>query len=114
MKLSKVKKILEAQVIVGHEKLDIEFTGGAASDLMSDLLRNPKEGALMLTGLTSPQVIRTALIAEMAGIVLVRGKKPNSKMIELAREHELPILSTPLNMYTSCGRLFNKGLVSIR
>jgi predicted transcriptional regulator len=114
MKLSEVRDILNAEVIVGYDKLDIEFTGGAASDLMSDLLRNPKEGALMVTGLSSPQVIRTALIAEMAGIVLVRGKKPHPKMTELAEQYGLPLLSTPLNMYTACGRLFGKGLKSIR
>ena len=114
MKLSEVRDILDADIIVGLDRLDLEFTGGAASDLMSDLLRNPKEGALMVTGLSSPQVIRTALIAEMAGIVLVRGKQPHAKMAELAEEYGLPLLSTPLNMYTSCGRLFGKGLKSIR
>jgi predicted transcriptional regulator len=114
MKLSEVKETLEAEILVGHDKLDIQVTGGAASDLMSDLLRHPKEGALLLTGLNSIQVIHTSLIAGMAAVIFVRGKQPNSDMIALAMKHKLPLLSSHLNMYSSCGRLFSKGLKSIR
>ncbi len=114
MKLSEVKEILNAEVIAGDEMMDIEISGGAASDLMSDLLRNPKEDALLLTGLTSIQAIKTLLIAGMAAIVFVRGKKPDSEIITYARDHNVPILSTPFNMYSSCGRLYEKGLLSIR
>ncbi len=114
MKLSEVKEVLDAEVIIGHDKLDMQIKGGAASDLMSDLLRLPREGALLLTGLTSIQVIRTSVIAGMAAVVFVRGKRPNQEMIAHAREYDLPLLSSPLNMYSSCGMLFNKGLKSIR
>lgn len=114
MKLSEVKEVLEAEIIVGDEKLDIELSGGAASDLMSDLLKNPKEGSLLLTGLTSIQTIRTSLIAGMAAIVFVRGKRPDSEIKSYASAHGVPILSTPFNMYSSCGRLYGKGLRSIR
>lgn len=114
MNLSEIKEVLEADIIVGDDVLDIEITGGAASDLMSDLLRNPKEGAILLTGLTSIQAIKTLLIAGMAAIVFVRGKKPGSEIIAYAREHGVPILSTPYNMYSSCGRLYKQGLRSIR
>ena len=113
MKLSEVKEILEADIIVGENNMDIQVIGGAASDLMSDLLRNPKEGALLLTGLTSIHAIRTTVIAGMAAIVFVRGKKPDSAIISLAQENEIPLLSTPYNMYTSCGRLYSNGLKSV-
>ena len=114
MKLSEVKETLDASVVVGHDKLDIQVTGGAAADLMSDLLRNPKEGALLLSGLNNIQVIRTSVIAGMAAVVLVRGKKPDPDMVEHAREHGLPLLSSPFNMYSACGRLYSKGLKGIR
>ena len=114
MKLSEVKETLDASVVVGHDKLNIQVTGGAASDLMSDLLRNPKEGSLLLSGLNNIQVIRTSVIAGMAAVVLVRGKKPDPAMIEHAREHGLSLLSSPFNMYSACGRLYSKGLKSIR
>ncbi|MDB9822493.1 DRTGG domain-containing protein [Deltaproteobacteria bacterium] len=114
MKLSEVKEILDAEIIIGDDKMDIELAGGAASDLMSDLLRNPKEGALLLTGLTSIQAIRTTVIAGMTAIVFVRGKRPDPEIISYAREQDIAILSSPYNMYSSCGRLYSKGLRSIR
>ena len=113
-KLADVKEILDAEVVVGHDKLDAEVTGGAASDLMSDLLRVPKEGTLLLTGLNTVQVIRTSVIAGMVGVVFVRGKKPNDDVTAIAREHNLPLLTTEFNMYSSCGRLYSRGLKSIR
>ena len=114
MKLSEIKDTLDAAVLVGHDQLDMDVKGGAASDLMSDLLRLPREGALLLTGLTSIQVIRTSVIAGMVAVVFVRGKRPGQEMIAHAQEHDLPLLSSPLNMYTSCGMLYSKGLKSIR
>ena len=114
MKLREVKEILEAELLNGESNLDVEIKGGAASDLMSDLLRHPKEGSVLLTGLTSVQAIRTTVIAGMAAIVFVRGKKPEPDLIALANEHEIPLLSTEYNMYKSCGRLFKCGLNSIR
>ena len=114
MKLAEVLDILDASVVEGEEMLDLEVSAGAASDLMSDLLRYPREGALILTGLTSIQVIRTAVIAGMAAVVFVRGKQPDGEIRAYAREHGLPLLATPLNMYTSCGRLYAGGLPSIR
>lgn len=114
MKLFEIQKILEATVMVGHGMLDVEVRGGAAADLMSDLLRQPCEGALFLTGLNSIQVIRTAVVSGAAGVVMVRGKRPDKEMIADAEAHGLPLLSTPFNMYTSCGRLFAAGLASYR
>lgn len=113
MKLADIKEILRAEVIVGHEDLDEYVTAGTGSDLMSDILRGPTNGALLLTGLNNIQVIRTAVIAGLKAVVLVRGKQPSPEMIDHALENKLPLLCTPLTMYSSCGRLFSKGLRGI-
>lgn len=110
MKLVDIKETLRAEVIVGHESLDEYVTAGTGSDLMSDILRGPTNGAVLLTGLNNIQVIRTAVIAGVKAVVLVRGKRPSSDMINHAHDHKLPLFSTPFTMYSSCGRLFSKGL----
>lgn len=110
MKLSEVRDILKATVVVGEKKLDIPIDKGAGTDLMSDLLRGPTNGVVLLSGLNNLQVIRTSIVAGVAAIVLVRGKIPNQEMIEEARDHDLPFLSTPFTMFTACGRLFGRGL----
>ena len=110
MRLSEIKEILKADVIVGEHRLDMMVQAGAGSDLMSDLLRGPKDGVVVLSGLNTLQVIRTAVIAGVAAVVLVRGKRPEPEMIAQARAHDLPLLSTPFTMFTACGRLFRQGL----
>jgi predicted transcriptional regulator len=111
MKLSDVKDALKAKVIFGDDQMDMEVTAGAASDLMSDLLRGPpKTGVVILSGLNNIQVIRTSVIAGVSAIVFVRDKEPSQDMIAHAQEHDLPLLSTPFTMFTACGRLFRKGL----
>lgn len=110
MKLSEIKEILKAEVIAGEHKLEMMIQAGAGSDLMSDLLRGPKDGVVVLSGLNTLQVIRTAVIAGVAAVVLVRGKRPEPDMIDLARLHDLPLLSTPFTMFTACGRLFRQGV----
>ena len=110
MRLSDIKELLRAEVIVGHDKQDTPVKAGAASDLMSDMLTGQNTNVVLLTGLCNVQVIRASVIAGVAAVVLVRGKQPTPEIITQAREHGLPLLSTPFNMFTSCGRLFSKGL----
>jgi predicted transcriptional regulator len=114
MKLSEVKEILRADLISGDDNLDVDVLGGAASDLMSDLLRKSQAGAVLLTGLTSIQAVNTAVIGGVAAIVFVRGKKPDKAVISHAKKHKMPVLSTPFNMFLSCGKLYAKGLQSIQ
>ena len=60
MKLSDVKDILDAEVIVGEENLDMEVKTAFGADLMSDVLTFTKRKTLLFTGLTNIQVVRTA------------------------------------------------------
>jgi len=110
MTLSEIQKILKATVLVGEEKLDMTIMAGAGSDLMSDLLRGAKEGVVILSGLNNLQLIRTAIIAGAAAVVIVRAKRPDEEMIAQAKMHDLPLLMTPFTMFVSCGRLFQRGL----
>ena len=110
LSLADIKDLLRAQVYVGEDKLDMTVKTGAASDLMSDMLTGRDSDAVLLTGLCNVQVIRTSIIAGVVAVVLVRGKQPTQEIITQAREHGLPLFSTPFTMFTSCGRLFSKGL----
>lgn len=110
MKLFEVKDILKAKVASGADNLDMIVQSGAGGDLMSDILRGSKEGVLLLSGLNNIQLIRTAVIAGVSALVLVRGKEPDEEMKSQAARHGLPLLSTPFTLFTACGRLFRAGL----
>jgi predicted transcriptional regulator len=111
LKLSDVKDILDAEVIVGEENLDMEVKTAFGADLMSDVLAFAKSGSLLLTGLTNTQVIRTANVLDIAAIILVRAKQPSSETIALARELKIPILTTKYILFETAVRLYAKGIV---
>jgi predicted transcriptional regulator len=110
MTLDDIRKILEARVIVGNDLMSQDVIMACGSDLMSDVLSFVKSGSLLLTGLTNPQVVRTAEMADLAAICFVRGKKPDEDTIKIAEAKNIPLLTTPLPMFESCGRLWREGL----
>ena len=113
MKLSEIVKTLDAKVLYGGNHLDKEITTCGASDLMSDILAGLSEGSILLTGLTTIQVIRTAMVAEVGAVIFVRGKMPPQEAVDLARAHELPLISSPYSMFVSCGRLYACNLTGL-
>ena len=110
MILKDIRDKLEAEVLVGQDSLGLEIKMACGADLLSDVLTFTKSGSLLLTGLTHPQVIRTAEVAEIGAVCFVRGKRPLSGTIELAKEKGIPLLCTSLPMFESCGRLYGSGL----
>ena len=110
MKISEIKSLLNAELICGEEFIENEVHTACGSDMMSDVLAYVKEQAVLLSGLVNPQVVRTAEMMDMKCIVFVRGKEPDSDMIELAIERDIVLLSTKLEMFTSCGLLYKNGL----
>ena len=110
MTLADVKRILDAEVIVGEDKLNMVIERGFAADLMSDVLAFAKEGSMLLTGLTNPLVVRTADTLDLKVIIFVRGKRPAPDAIKLAQEKNIPLLATRYIMFESCGRLFEAGM----
>ena len=49
--------------------------------------------------------------SDMMSDVLAFVKRPDEKMIELARERGICLLATPHTMFTACGILYKAGLV---
>jgi len=109
--LREVQKILDAEVLVDAGKLDMEVHTAFGADLMSDVLAFADAGCLLLTGLTNPQVIRTADVLDIAAIILVRGKKPPPETLRAAEEKHIPVLSTKFILFESAGRLYENGIV---
>ncbi len=110
MKISEIATLLGAEVLCCEESLSHEVHSACGSDMMSDVLAYVKNQAVLLTGLVNPQVIRTAMMMDMRCIVFVRNKMPSEEMIELAREADIVLLSTPKRMFDACGVLYSGGL----
>ena len=110
MKLREVLEVIEGKVISKDVDLDQEVQMGCGADLMSDVLAFTHEGTLLMSGLTNPQVVRTAELAGVVAIVFVRGKLPPPETIALAEEKDIPLLASRYMMFETCGRLYQAGL----
>ncbi|NIV30813.1 MAG: hypothetical protein GWN58_15365 [Anaerolineae bacterium] len=112
MKLREVLELIEGNVISKDADLDQEIQMGCGADLMSDVLAFTHEGTLLMSGLTNPQVVRTAEMAGIKAIVFVRGKLPPPETIALAEEKGIPLLASKYTMFETCGRVYQAGLPS--
>ena len=110
MKLREVLEVIEGKVISKGVDLDQEVQMGCGADLMSDVLAFTQEGTLLMSGLTNPQVVRTAELAGVVAIVFVRGKLPPPETVALAEENDIPLLASRYMMFETCGRLHQAGL----
>ncbi|TCO09723.1 DRTGG domain-containing protein [Natronoflexus pectinivorans] len=110
MNISTVVELLEARLICGDVNQEREFLYGFASDLMSDVLTLDSDNLILITGLTNTQVIRTAEMADIHCVVLVRGKKVSAEMINLAEENHITLIETPFSMFRTVSVLYEAGL----
>jgi hypothetical protein len=92
---------------------EVEIEVVVASDGMSEILAFHRPHALMLTGLTNIQSVRTAMVADVSAIVYVRDKHPRQKVIDLAHASDIPVLVTALGMFDSCGILYEAGMEGV-
>jgi predicted transcriptional regulator len=110
MKVREIQDCLQAKLLYGEDELDREVKYGFGADLMSDVLAFVKDDTVLLTGLTSPHVIRTAEMLDIMVVVFVRGKVPGEDIVEMAEERDIAIMCTPYTMFEASGILYQKGL----
>jgi predicted transcriptional regulator len=113
MKLSEIVTLVEGTLVCETASIDREIASAFASDLMSDVLTLLADNMLLITGLTNIQAIRTAEMADISQILFVRGKKPTEKMIELAKEMGITLITSRFSMFRTSGILFGSGLPAV-
>ena len=114
MEIRKIKDLLKCELLTEALDTDINIQYAYASDLMSDILSSANPGALLLTGLTNVQAIRTCQIAGIKAVIFVRNKRPDTVTIELAKQCKIPTLVTGLSMFDASGILYSNGIKGIK
>jgi predicted transcriptional regulator len=111
MTLREISNLLEAKVLVGEGQLDeIEVDRCFSADLMSDVLGRTHASGILITGLTNPQAVRTADIADIRAVCVVRGKQPEADTVALAKQKDIPLFMTKMTMFEASGILYANGL----
>ncbi len=111
MILRETIELIEADVhFTRPNQLEETVRTARASDFMSEVLVEDGVPDLLLTGLCNAQVIRTASVFGIKAVIFVRGKLASRQMIDLACQENVVVMSTNLSLFTSCGRLYGRGI----
>jgi hypothetical protein len=114
MNLREITQKLQLEVKAGEASLENEVLGGYASDLISDVIANAREGDLWVTLQTHQNTVAVASMKDLAGIVLVGGREPEPETLDKAREEGVTLLVSALPAFELIGRLHDLGLSRTR
>jgi predicted transcriptional regulator len=111
VKLREIIALLQGKVLAAENLVDtIEVDHCFSADLMSDVLGRSHANGILVTGITNPQAVRTADIADIKAVCVVRGKQPEAEAVALANRKKIPLFITRLTMFEACGILYMNGL----
>ena len=110
MKLQEIIKSLSLKVITQEMDLNKEVTGAYASDLLSDVMGNAKEGHIWITLQLHLNIVAVASLKGLSAILLVNNRVPDIDTLQKATSEKIPILTSPLSAFELAGRLYALGL----
>ncbi|HQJ57411.1 MAG TPA: DRTGG domain-containing protein [Caldisericia bacterium] len=114
MKVDEVAKLIDGIILSGKNLLDkIDVKTAFAADLMSDVLayvESDNNDVILITGITNPQIVRTAEMLDIPVIIVARGKTVPKETIKLADEKGIIIISTKNIVFTTSGILYTNGI----
>lgn len=99
-------------VAAGQNDLDRQIQGGYCGDLLSDVMANAPIGCVWLTVQAHQNIVKVALLREMAAIVLTGGQSPDQETIERANQEGLPILMWSGSAFALAGQAHSAGVVN--
>jgi hypothetical protein len=105
MTLKKVVDTLHLSVQCGEDRLDQAVTGGYAGDLLSDVIANSKAGQVWITMQVHVNIVAVAVLKDLAGIIIVQGKKPAEDTLRKANEEHVAIIVSNLSAFETAGKL---------
>ena len=106
LKLSEIVNSFNLQVECGQSCLDRNIEGGYVSDLLSDVIANAEKDSVWVTLQIHKNIVGVAALKELAGIIIVNGRKPEKETIEKAEEEDIPIMVTKLPAFEIIGKLY--------
>lgn len=101
---------LDGQVVTATTAAQREVRGGYASDLLSDVIANAREGDAWVTLQRHVNVVAVAQLKGLAAIVLVNGRQPDADTVARAIEERIPIVGTPLTAFDAAGAMYAAGI----
>lgn len=104
--LSEIASQLGAKILTPQGDLTRRVERVYAGDRMSDLLSHAGVTTLVVTNLSTPQLIRAVALMDSAGVCLVGGATPDSSLLAAAAASSTVVMVSPYSMFETCGRLY--------
>jgi hypothetical protein len=110
MTLEEIVNELALSVQTAPQKLQVEVTGGYASDLLSRVMAMAKKGNLWITLQSHPNIVAVASLLDLAGVIVTEGRELDFGTAEKAEEKEVTILTTDHSTFTIVSKLAQLGV----
>lgn len=100
--------------IISAEKLNVVesdrvLTTGYAGDLLSLVMGKAPSGCAWFTVMTNVNVCAVATLAEVGAVVICEGSVPMPGFIEKAKEQNVNVIRTDLDVYSAVKKVSNEG-----
>jgi hypothetical protein len=96
--------------LTGGNQIDVEITGGYASDLLSCVMAGAKAGNIWVTLQAHPNIIAVASLIELAAVIVTEGVSPDPETIQKAHETGIPLLTTAHDTFSTVVALAELGI----
>ncbi len=114
MKPDRIAELIDGEILTCRSIKDrIDIKKGFSADLMSDvlsLLECEHGDVALVTGITNPQIVRTAEILDIPVIIVARGKKIPEETLTIAEDKSIILISTPKTVFETSGILYSNGI----
>lgn len=112
VKFSDIIEALQCEIVAkGRNFESLIISNAVVSDMMSEVLTTDKEDIILITQLSSTQVIRTTDSVGGVGVIIANGTPVQSGMKELAETLGITVLRTSTPSFETCvaiGKLLKK------
>ncbi len=110
MTLNEIANELPLSVQTAKDKLDVQVTGGYASDLLSCVMAKARQGNIWVTLQSHVNIVAVAALLQLAGIIITEGMQPDTATLEKASDEGIPILTSPHTTFTIVSQLAQLGI----
>ncbi len=110
MTLNEIVSELSLSVQAAKDRLDVEVTGGYASDLLSCVMAKARQGNVWVTLQSHLNIVAVAALLQLAGVIVTEGMQPDAATLEKASAEGIPILTTPRTTFMIVSQLAQLGI----
>lgn len=114
MNIGDIAREIEGKVLTAMENTDMEVSYGYVCDLLSHVMANCHEDSLWVTVQTHINVVAVAALLDIVCIVVPEGISVEENTLARAKEEGIVIISTEMNGFEICGRLYDMGIEPCR